>query len=222
MQAEVQNRFNSLLLEGEQLIRKLPRAEYGLKYWIEDKDIPEYQVWLGSVANLLRLVAIPDSYYFEECKRLTNHSEMSRGIPLHIVQKMFGLLKSAKKEWEEGLLRRIEYIVSAATFDDFLDHAALYHKGDKKIESSVLASAVLEDKVKKIATKHGIRTSGISLEQLIDDLVKAEVFTMVKAKRVKGYAGVRNHSLHAEWDEFDIRDVGELIKGTRDLIEEFL
>jgi len=44
----------------------------------------------------------------------------------------------------------------------------------------------------------------------------------IKAKRTKAYASVRNHALHAERDKFDIRDVGEQIKGTRELIEEYL
>ena len=62
----------------------------------------------------------------------------------------------------------------------------------------------------------------MSLEPLIDELVKQNIFTPVKAKRVKSFAGVRNHASHAEWDDFDIRDVGELINGTRELIDTFL
>jgi len=143
-------------------------------------------------------------------------------VPTVVFHKVLGLLTSAKQEWDRGLLRQIEYIVTAEAFDDFLDHASLYHKGNKKVEASVLASAVLEDTIKRIAKKNGIDTSGRSLEQLIDELVRANVFTAVKAKRIKGHAGVRNRALHAEWDEFDIREVGYLIEGTRDLIDEFL
>jgi uncharacterized protein YutE (UPF0331/DUF86 family) len=62
----------------------------------------------------------------------------------------------------------------------------------------------------------------VSIEPLIDELVKAGVFTPVKAKRIKAYAGVRNHALHAEWDDFDSRDVGEMVQGIRELIDEFL
>jgi uncharacterized protein YutE (UPF0331/DUF86 family) len=133
-----------------------------------------------------------------------------------------GLLASTREEYEHGLLGKIEYIVAAATFDDFLDHATSYHKANKKIEASVMASAVLEDTVKKIAAKAGLSVSGTSLEPLIDELVKSGTFTPVKAKRVKAFAAVRNHALHAEWDRFDIRDVGELIAGTRELLETFL
>jgi hypothetical protein len=135
---------------------------------------------------------------------------------------MYGVLNSALEEWKAGLLRKIEYIVVAETFDDFLDHATQFHKGNKKIESSVLASVVLEDTVKKIANKNDIDPKGLSLEILINELIKKDVFTPVKAKRIKGFASVRNHSLHAEWEKFDIQDVGGLIKGTRELIDQFL
>ncbi len=50
-------------------------------------------------------------------------------------------------------------------------------------------------------------------------MTKSGALTSVKAKRVKGFSGVRNKALHAQWDEFDIRDVGELINGARELVE---
>jgi len=46
--------------------------------------------------------------------------------------------------------------------------------------------------------------------------------TPVKAKRFKGFSGVRNSALHAEWDQIDIKDVGELINGIREMIEQYL
>lgn len=219
MQDKICERFNELLKEGSDLVQKLPKDPY--KLWVKE-EIPRYQSWLSSVSNLIRVVTKEDSYFFEECTRLITHEHMNTGIPSQIIQKMQGLLSSAKEEWSKGLLRKIEYVISAATFDDFLDHAAEYHKGNKKTEASVLASAVLEDTMKKVALKNGIKTDKLSLENLIEELVKKDIFTLVKSKRVKGYAAVRNHALHAEWDKFDIKDVGELINGTREIIEEFL
>jgi uncharacterized protein YutE (UPF0331/DUF86 family) len=76
--------------------------------------------------------------------------------------------------------------------------------------------------VKKIAARNNVATAGKTLEPLIDELVTAGVFTPVKAKRVKSHAGVRNYALHAEWNLIDLRDVWELIKGVRSLIEDYL
>ncbi|MBI4223030.1 MAG: hypothetical protein HY607_10170, partial [Planctomycetes bacterium] len=203
MQDIICERFNELLKEGADLVQKLPKDPY--KQRVSNEEIPRYQSWLSSVSNLIRVVTKEDSYFSEECTRLITNEHMSSGIPPQIIQKMQGLLSSAKEEWSKGLLRKIEYVISAATFDDFLDHAAKYHKANKKSEASVLASAVLEDTMKKVALKNGIKTDKLSLENLIEDLVKKDIFTLVKSKRVKGYVAVRNQALHAEWDKFDIK-----------------
>jgi len=109
-----------------------------------------------------------------------------------------------------------------ASVGNYFRHASTYHKAGKKIESAVLASAVFEDTIRKISQKNDFSEKGKSLETIIDELTKMNIFTPVKAKRIKGYSAIRNKALHAQWDDFDIRDVGELIKGTRELIETYL
>jgi hypothetical protein len=218
----IDSRFTSLIAEGDTLVRRIPRGEHGLDYWVRSDTVPEYHAWLASVANLIDVVSPHTGTYRSQVQKILAHENMPNGIPSTVVQQMHGVLKGANADWNAGTLRRIEFVVAAATFDDFLDHAALYHKGGKKIEASVLASAVLEDAVKKVAGKAGISTSGESLEQLIDALVAGEIFTSVKAKRIKSWAGVRNLALHAEWESFDIKDVGMMIDGIRELLDTHL
>jgi len=232
---EVTKRFEALINHGRGLIGTLGPAtsvihadgkiEYNQKsyeYWVPQKRIPEFRSWLTSASNLIHFVVPSETHLAKECDHLMADEHLKQGVPSNLLVLMLGVLSGTKDEWEHGLLGRIEYIVAGATFDDFLDYAAEYHKGNKKTESSVLASAVLEDTVKKIAQKNGLATKSKTLDPLIDELVKANVFTPVKGKRVKAYAGVRNHALHAEWEKFDISDVGQLIDGTRELIENYL
>jgi hypothetical protein len=235
MKEEVTKRFEELIGRCRRLLETLgpevvkidihgnPTVDAGsYQYWVPKVRIPEFRSWLTSAANLIYHVSPPSSHLTQECNRIMADEHLKQGVSSNVLVLMLGLLTGAKDEWDHGLLGKIEYIVAGATFDDFLDHADEYHKGNKKVEAAVLGSAVLEDTVKKIAQKNGIQTSGKTLDPLVDDLVKANVLTLVKGKRVKAYAGVRNHALHAEWDKFEISDVGELIKGTRELIENYL
>lgn len=216
-------RIDALLERGGVLMsRRGHQGEYGPEHWVESNLISDVQAWMTSAANLVSLTTSQGSYFREELERITTSKELAGGAPWPLVQKMQGLLFALKDEANHGLLRRLEDVVVATAFDDFLDHAEAFHRANKAREAGVLAAIVLEDTIKRIAAKNNVSAGGLTLEPLIDALVKAEVFTPVKAKRVKAYAGVRNPALHAEWDKFDIRDAGELITGTRELIEHFL
>lgn len=218
MKDTITQRFQELLEQGKQLTSRMNTSDF----YISEHNIPAFHAWLSSVANILEIASPSGSFFLNESHRIMTDDGMKRGIPTKVVSKMMGLLQSAQQEWAGGLLRRIEYILAAETFDNFLDHAAFYHKGDKKVEAAVLASAVLEDTVKKISLKNGLTTKGQSLEALIDELSKVGAITPVKAKRIKAFSGIRNNALHAEFDDFDIKDVGEMIKGIRELIEDYL
>ena len=222
MKAVIDDRFNKLLEDGRTLVSAATADTTQGGYWMDRDLVVACNKWLTSVSNLIRTVDSATGAHRAECDKAMAHKDLSRGAPCPVIMKMYGILQSAHEDWQQGLLRRIEHIVVAEAFDDFLDRAAIYHKGKKKIEASVLVSAVLEDTVKRIASKEGVAAKGKKLDSLVSELVTAEVFTPVKAKRVRSYAGVRNHALHAEWDEFDVQDVGQMITGVRELIEQFL
>ena len=222
MISEITQRFTELLAQGEGLVAGIPRERGNSAYWLGSEQIATYNAWLVSCANLLQVAAPRGSYFVTESTTLLAETQNPAGIMTTTVRKMHGVLKSGEAEWKAGLMRSVEYLVAAATFDDFLDHASDYHKGGKKTEAAVLASAVLEDTIKKICSKHSLPTTGKTVDPLIDDLAAAGVLTAVKAKRAKGYAGVRNHALHAEWENFDLKDVGQMIQGIRELVEEHL
>jgi hypothetical protein len=223
MQQKISDRLQELLDEGKRLLARLPRGTGGdLGYFVSGRVISECQSWIASCGNIIENTAPAGSAIATECGMLLKGSLLREAITAPGIQRLYGLLEATKREWDSGLLARIEYVVVAATLDDFLDYAAEYHRGNMKNEAAVLASAVLENTVKRLSIKSELDTRGKSLEECVDLLVKAGALTLVKAKRVKSYAGVRNHALHAEWDEFDIRDVGQMIEGVRELVETHL
>lgn len=216
MQDHVLKRIDELISRGN----AVARSQSSNDYWM--KDVVEAQSWFSSAANAIHQVVPPGSFYMAELQRIVEHDELKNGFPISSAQKVLGLLQSVQLEAQAGLLVKLEDQVVASAFDDFLDHATQYHKAGKVNEAAVLASAVLEDTIKRIARKSEIAVGGMSLEPLIDELTKRSVFTQVKAKRLKSYAAVRNHALHAEWEKLDIRDVGAQLSGLRELLDEHL
>ena len=128
---------------------------------------------------------------------------------------MVSILENLLADVEAGLISSLEDRIRAETFDDFLDHAEKYHKNGRK-ESGVIAGVVFEDTIRRIAQNNEIAVG--HLETTINDLVKKGVITATKAKRAKSAAHVRTKATHAEWDEFDLKDVNDTINFTRELI----
>lgn len=216
---DFETRCAQLIARGRTLASRIGNTEYGQEYWFSSHDVPESHAWIASVANFFSLIAVPGSYFSDEVSRIVGQDELKGGVPFNVVQKLIGLLDSISDEMQNGLLRKAEYIFVASTFDDFLAHAADFHRAGKKTESSVLCSAVFEDAVRKLAEKASITQAGRSLDSIIDDLAKQGVTTLVKSRRWKSYAAVRNKALHAQWDEFDLLDVKEMLTGTREIVE---
>lgn len=216
MQEHVLQRIDELIANGNSIVGQ-HRSE---DYWM--RDVVAAQNWFSSAANAIQQIAPPGSFYAAELGRIVSNEQLAGGFPRATMQKLLGLLQSVQQEAKSGLLVKLEDQVVATTFDDFIDHAAQYHKSGKVKESSVLASAVFEDTLKRIATKSGISPKGMSLEPLIDELTKSGVFSAIKAKRIKSFSAIRNHALHAEWEQIDLKDIGALLSGLRELLTEHL
>jgi hypothetical protein len=187
-------------------------------YYLNDQHSADGQKWLYTTQSLISRTAPKGSLYITQLEQLIADGRQYSRPAYHILEKLTGLLEALLYDVKAGHLSTWEQNISAQNFDEFLDYAEHFHKGGKKMESSVIASAVLEDTLKRIAKKSELSSDG-ALEEVVNRLTEANVITAVKKKRIQSFAGVRNKALHAEWEEFDIRDVGDLIKGTRELIE---
>lgn len=204
------------------LISQASGFRRGKAYYFNEDMTKVLQKWIASTVNIISITVPQNSYFMKECEHVLSDEHFKSSVPVHIIDRLSGLLEGLCDEIETGFFRQLEYIFTASAFDDFLDHAEHFHKGGKLTESSILASVVFEDTIRKIAKKNLIEEAGIDLETIINDLVTANVFTPVKAKRAKGNSAIRNKALHAQWNDFDLRDVGSLIKETRELIDSFL
>jgi uncharacterized protein YutE (UPF0331/DUF86 family) len=89
------------------------------------------------------------------------------------------------------------------------------------MEASVIASAIFEDTLRRIASRHRLGDAENS-ESRINALKSAGVLSSPEAKKLKYYAGLRNAALHASWEEFQLDDITDLIKGIRKLTRDHL
>jgi hypothetical protein len=214
----VVNRIKVLIEQG------MPLSPVGKKgYGLVDKEEQAIAGWLTSAIHAVELtVGSSLNAYTKRCisvlaKYDTSdaHRPRAEAIKSECVGAMVSILENLLADVEAGLISSLEDKVRAETFDDFLDHAEEYLKGGPK-ESGVIAGVVFVDTIRRIAQNNEIAVG--HLETTINDLVKKGVITATKAKRAKSAAHVRTKATHAEWDEFDLRDVSDTIRFTRELI----
>jgi uncharacterized protein YutE (UPF0331/DUF86 family) len=190
-------------------------------HFVERSLISECQFWFSEVITWIRRSVGSDSFYCEEAVRIQGNSKRQGGIYIDDVRMMIGHLRQFRSAVYDDLLSGLHASISASDFDDFLDHAQEYHRLNRKIESSVIVSAVLEDSIKRIARTRGLKPSR-KLEETLNALKSAGVFSANETKKLKYFSGIRNSALHADWDDFDLGDVGNIIAGVRDIIDAHL
>ena len=136
------------------------------------------------------------------------------------VKRGLALLESARNEVEFGGLRRIEDMVFADVSANFLNMARHLHDGGHKDPAAMLAGAVLEDGLRRLASAHEL--SGDNIKTLNDRLAQAGVYNRLTQKKVQVWNDVRNHAAHGNFEEYDARDVGGMLEGVESLLERVL
>ena len=178
---------------------------------------PDTISWILSVVNLLEVALPQGNRHLAEAKRLLPKADDT--IFPERIANILGILRSAQAEWSRGLLLDLEFRFVGPAFEEFLKHAAEYLAEQRKMEAAILASAVLEDTVKKVTRKFDIDPSNKELDALIGALSAKGVLSKIKAQRLRAAAAVRNKAFHADWNSFDDRDVKQMIETVQELVE---
>jgi uncharacterized protein YutE (UPF0331/DUF86 family) len=183
-------------------------------------DLLICQQLFSKSVNLIENITSTYSYYSQEAERIIIGSKRVGGLHKNAIKMLRGHLQALLSDIEDGLLTNLEYKITAQSFLNFFEHAKSYLKQNKKMESSVIASSVFEDTIRKIGKKSGLEYE--KLDRLIDELKKLQVISSTEMKKFKYFAGIRNEAMHANWDKFTIEEVEDLINGTEQTIEKYL
>lgn len=177
--------------------------------------------WIAAVMHLMSIISTAyKGSYFASAESIASND---RGfmIPTQVGD-LTELLLHAQADIAAGLMQSLTNSISAEAFDDLLDHAESYLSNNSVEGASVLATAVLEDTVRKICKANDIEHKETTLDPMITELQKAHVVTSIVAKRLRSGAGVRNSALHARWEEISIDDIKMTIYLVRELITRHL
>jgi uncharacterized protein YutE (UPF0331/DUF86 family) len=132
------------------------------------------------------------------------------------------VLERLENDIDRGLIASVAMSARAETLDDLLEQAKEYHRRGHQEGSGILATAIYEDTIRRIARVKQIGDPHGPAEQIIIELTKAGVITGVTANRCRTASRVRNSALHAKWGEYTLADVDEVLRITGQLLSDHL
>ena len=209
----IMDRLNHLVEVGKKVLETRYLVPLDRDYVKED---PFYQ-WRAGALSFLNAVFGDQSIHFQEFQqRCRNHfyTDALQGQ---------SILKAAREDIEGGYLKKLEDLVAADIFTDFLKMAEHLLEQGYKDPAASLIGAVLEDGLRKIARNSGIKLkSKENISSLNHNIADATIYNRLVQKNVEVWNEIRDNADHGKFSEYDADSVKDMCTGVRDFLGKYL
>lgn len=230
--ATILRRFESLIAEGKDILNaaeivpaitdynESTGRQFELQAAHKKLNWPRYVEWRTKAATLVSHILPKDSIHHASVESLPQLTPTADHMEWGI-----SFLKAVKDDLESGFLDGLASKIEGEIAADYMGQAEhLLGEGQTgkfdHVPAAVLSGAVLEKALRKLCGQQQppitvLTASGDhkTLNPLIDDLKKAGLFNELKAKQLRAWADIRNKAAHGDFDQFNRRDVDQMIKG---------
>lgn len=191
---KVLTQFDALLEESVVLERTRARSSYGIE--VVSREL--FRTWIAGSRTFLIDVFGAEHTYPKMFKTATPNDHEAFAA----VEAGRGVLTAARTTVERGWLDTLTTMVSAEVFTNFLEMAEYLLKGGYIHPAASLTGAVLEDGLRRIATKHDVTfKNDHDLSALNNLLAQATVYTAATQSQIHAWSKVRNAADHGHFDD---------------------
>lgn len=176
-----------------------------------------FYAWASSVLNLLTGVFGEQSPHALRFKREFD-AISSNYINERHFQSIRGIFDGAKADFDGGYLFNVESAITGELFGDFVSAAKAALAEGHHTVAAVLASAALEDALKRHAAINGLEVGGKSMKEVVNALKIKSLVTGAQKSLLDSMPKVRDYAMHAEWNKLTPQDAGSVIG----YVEQFL
>lgn len=174
----------------------------------------EWEEWATSAQNLIKAVFGENSPHyvnFMEAFKQCNGTQ-------YRVNTLQGIFKSAKEDFSGGYVFNVDLKISGEVFGDFIVLAKQSLAEGYKDVAAVLASAALEDSLKRYAQIKGLDVGDKQMVEVINALKSEGLVSGVQKSLLDAMPKIRNYAMHADWEKISELDVNSIIS----FVEQFL
>jgi hypothetical protein len=129
-----------------------------------------------------------------------------------------GIFLAAKADVDGGHLYNIQRTTAGEVVGDFVGLAKLALSEGHHTVAAVLASAALEDALKRFAAENDLDVSDKTMEDVVNSLKSKGLVSGPQKALLAAMPKLRNKAMHAQWDSITPQDVGSIIG----YVEQFL
>ena len=163
--------------------------------------------WATDCQILIRAVFGETSPYYENFMH-----EMDRcNDSFNEVESMKRMFVSTKEAFEGGYVFDVERSISGEVLGDFIALAKEAIATGHKDVAAVLASAALEDALKRYAKINGLDVEDKDMKQVISALKSKSLVAGFRTKILDVLPTLRNYALHANWEKITEPEVNSMI-----------
>jgi len=173
-----------------------------------------WQKWATSAQNLIKAVFGEDSPHYINFTEGVNECN---GYD-HKVKPLQGIFSSAKEDFDGGYVFDVDLRISGEVFGDFVVLAKHSLSEGNKDVAAVLASAALEDALKRYASVNGLSVDDNSMTEVVNALKSQGLVSGAQKSLLSAMPKIRNYAMHAEWGKISDPDVSSIIG----FVEQFL
>jgi len=209
-------RLDSLINMGEKVLSTRHPPPRGVITHDYVEEALFYQ-WRTSSLAFLRATFEPDSVHSHDfdtnCQKALYY-EANRGV---------AVLRSAKEDIEGGYLQKVESLVSAEVFSDFLEMARHLLDNDYKDPAASLIGAVLEDSLRRICRNDNITVKpDDNISSLNKKLADKDVYNRLRQREIEVWNKLRDYADHGYFGEYKADDVKNMLAEVGNFLTNYL
>ena len=208
-------RLDSLIEMGEKVLatRHAPPEYVVAGDYVNDALFRQWRTSSLAFLNTLLPEYVYRSEFEGHCK-VAFHADAQEGM---------AILKAAKEDIEGGYLQKVEALVSASVFSDFLEMAEHLLDNGYKDPAASLIGAVLEDGLRRVCGNNDITIkSDDNISSLNQKLAQKPVYNRLQQREIEVWNKLRDYADHGRFDEYKADNVKDMLGGVGKFLSTYL
>ena len=206
-------RLDSLIDMGERVLETECQRSWDDVLWADDTLFTQ---WYTSCLAFLNTLPSEYIYHreFVNCCKSARSYDVKQGV---------AILRAAKEDIEGGHLQRVEVLVSASVFSDFLEMAEHLLGNGYKDPTASLIGAVLENNLRRMCRDKNIPVrSDDNISSLNQKLADKDVYNRLQQREIEVWNKLRDYADHGHFDEYKEDDVKGMLAGVQNFLSSYL